>query len=467
MKYKKKIVVAAMAAAVFMTQGCAFLPLGEVAEGVHFESQNMADLNEEAVQKIVRKSYEEAPKYITLVSPSGQKEKYPLSDMGIQPEPLKTVEKIMSYGYEENLKDAYKARWELYQNPVDVEKEYSINEVLLKAFFKNYALEHNIPLGEGSLAVKDNAVVYVPPEKEEKVIDTKAMAKEVIKGLQDHKVADLSIRFTEADTKQGKPRSLQSINTVLGSYTSTFNPGATNRVHNIILATEKVNGTIIKPNEVFSYNHIVGERTAAAGYAEAPVIINGKLEPGIGGGICQLSSTLFGATLRSGLPVVERTNHYSPIGYMPLGQDATVSYGSLDYKFKNDYSHPIYVDAHVNGNELTVHILGNDKDLVKNVAIENTEIKDVPFKVFDDKGIEIPQKEGKENIPEGYKVKTPGHKGLYVTTARKIIGADGKGHVETYTSYYNAQNTILEKAPKVEKKEKEESKEKDKEHLPQ
>ncbi|MCQ2447239.1 MAG: VanW family protein, partial [Clostridia bacterium] len=128
---------------------------------------------------------------------------------------------------------------------------------------------------------------------------------------------------------------------VIGRASSTLNPGEVNRTTNVRLATEFVNGTELMPGEVFSYNKIVGERTEKRGFKDAGTFVKGEVVDEIGGGICQLSSTVYMATLRSNLKQVSRSAHRFAVTYTPLGQDATVYWGSLDYQIKNDTDYPI------------------------------------------------------------------------------------------------------------------------------
>ena len=123
------------------------------------------------------------------------------------------------------------------------------------------------------------------------------------------------------------------------------------------------------------------ERTAEAGYDDAPVFMDGKLVPGIGGGICQVSSTLFNSALLAGMDIVERTPHFAPVGYMAAGRDATVAYGYLDFIFKNPYDHPIYVLAHTSGDTLTISILGFAADEPQAVSITVGNEQTIPNKV--------------------------------------------------------------------------------------
>ncbi len=131
-----------------------------------------------------------------------------------------------------------------------------------------------------------------------------------------------------------------------GYYTSLINSPA-GRTHNIVLSCEKICGTVVESQEVFSFNRTVGERTAAAGYQFAPVFSGRKVVPGIGGGICQTSSTLYNAALETEMVIAERHRHSMKVTYVPAGRDATVSWGSIDFKFRNSQDYPVRVLARV------------------------------------------------------------------------------------------------------------------------
>lgn len=150
--------------------------------------------------------------------------------------------------------------------------------------------------------------------------------------------------------------------TRLSIYTTTYNPGQTSRVNNIHLMAEAIDGALLAPGETFSLNEQVGPRTAEQGYQEAPVIVRGELVPALGGGVCQVATTLFNTAFFAGLPIVERHNHSFYISHYPKGRDATVSYGSLDLKFKNDTSAYLLIKAWYSSSSLTFAIFGADID---------------------------------------------------------------------------------------------------------
>ncbi len=176
---------------------------------------------------------------------------------------------------------------------------------------------------------------------------------------------------------------------LLSSYSTRFSTSDRNRSTNITLAARKVNGTVLMPGETFSYNKVVGARTIAAGYKEAGVYVNGKVTTGIGGGICQVSSTLYNAVIYANLDIVQRTNHMFVSSYVPISRDATVSYGSLDFQFKNNRNYPIKIVCSVSGGVCSFQIFGMKQDDDYQVEISSyqtgssaTSIYSVAYKIL-------------------------------------------------------------------------------------
>lgn len=144
----------------------------------------------------------------------------------------------------------------------------------------------------------------------------------------------------------------------ISSFTTSFNAGDVGRSSNIKLAADTINGTILWPGEVFSMNKAVGPRTKENGYSDAKIIVNGELVPGLAGGICQATTTVYNAALLANLQIVERHPHSLKVGYIPASRDATISGSTLDLKFKNTTSAPIYIEAYTGTGTITVNFFG-------------------------------------------------------------------------------------------------------------
>lgn len=216
----------------------------------------------------------------------------------------------------------------------------------------------------------------------------------------------------------------------MSTHFSTGNQNDRNRGENIKLAVSKINGKILAPGEVFSFNGVVGPRAAEGGYQLAHTYTAGKVVDGIGGGICQVSSTLYNTVLKADLNVVERRNHMFTVGYVPYGQDATVSYGTTDFKFTNSTKWPMKLVAGVTkNNNVYFSFLGTNDEPGKKVIITNQTIKKIPFtiKYIDDPTLA----EGKETI------KQEGKEGMVIDTF-KTVKVDGKviSQTKLHTSKY-------------------------------
>ena len=167
-----------------------------------------------------------------------------------------------------------------------------------------------------------------------------------------------------------KTEDVENIDTILGQYSTYYYPG--DRGDNIWIAANAISDKILKTGWEFSFNTTVGPRTWEAGYKPAGVIINGKPDIDYGGGVCQVSSTLYNAVLLAGLTPTERTPHYFQSSYIGYGRDATVADGQIDFKFRNDLPHTVYLIGEASGSTLTVYVLGTKADLNgATIAVEN------------------------------------------------------------------------------------------------
>lgn len=144
----------------------------------------------------------------------------------------------------------------------------------------------------------------------------------------------------------------------ISSYTTQFNEKNRNRSHNIYLSAKAIDHVILLPGQIFSFNQVVGQRTIQKGYRQAKVIVKGEYSEGIGGGICQTSSTLFNSVDRAGLEIIERVSHSKRVTYVPKKRDATVSWGGPDFRFKNQLNEPILIVSKIHGGQITISIYG-------------------------------------------------------------------------------------------------------------
>ena len=220
---------------------------------------------------------------------------------------------------------------------------------------------------------KDPFTVY--PEVEGVDFDVEA-AKELLKEDKDEYVIKLTITEPEITLDE---IGTEAFPDQLATFTTRYDVSDVDRSTNLRLASEKINGTVLKPGETFSYNKTVGARTIAAGYKNAKVYESGKVVDGIGGGICQVSSTLYNAALLANLEIVERRNHQFVTSYVGAGRDATVVYGQTDFKFKNTRKYPIRIVVTTNAGILKISIFGIKEENEYTFKFNTKTVSSIPY----------------------------------------------------------------------------------------
>lgn len=228
----------------------------------------------------------------------------------------------------------------------------------------------------------------------------------------------------------------EGIDKILGDFNTDYSSSIKNRKENIKIAAEKFNNLKLTPGEEISFNDTVGEISEETGFKNATVIVGGEYEDGIGGGICQVSTTLYNSLILSDLEIVERHNHSRPINYVDLGTDAAVVRGYKDLKFKNNTNNPIIILAEANGEKLDFKVLGNSSD-------RDYEVKIVPERL----GVVSPDVKTtySDSIPEGETVvKESGKRGYSYKTYKEIIkNGEVLEKSEISKSYYVPKSKVL------------------------
>lgn len=243
--------------------------------------------------------------------------------------------------------------------------------------------------------------------------ETKDRVKSVLaKGDNNIELAVIKVKpgLTEEMLAQFKPID------VIASFNTGFNPLEDERNRNIEIAANSLTGYVIRPGETFSFNQVVGPRSEEEGYKKAMVIINNRFVPDWGGGVCQVSTTLYNTALLADMEIVERREHSRPVKYVPPGRGSTVAYGLIDLRLRNQLKKPVIIWTKTERDNLTVYFLGA-KDSGKEVIIESTGYMEI-----------IPRIVTKEsnNIPWGQEVVEEKGSGGYRVTTWRIVKQDGK-----------------------------------------
>ncbi len=226
------------------------------------------------------------------------------------------------------------------------------------AYFATLAKRINTKAEDAEFVVATTSRVIVKPSVSARALDVPRTADRLLAAaLRPTRRSAPMVVVTEQPERTTAEARNMGITGLVSSYTTIYS-GDANRVHNVRLVAELIDRTLIAPGTTFSFNNTTGERNADKGFLEAPVIINGELQTGLGGGVCQVSTTVFNAAYEAGLDITERTNHALYISHYPQGRDATVNYPDLDLKFVNDTKKWLLLRTFVGASALTVNLYG-------------------------------------------------------------------------------------------------------------
>lgn len=333
----------------------------EVVLGVRADGQNIGGLDKSAAQKVFNDIA--AQKIHKLTFRYGDQE-FVITPEEINLKPLidKATQEALNFGRGGTTIANFNDQVKSFLNGRDVHLTAEYDSTLLDEKLNAIAVQVNKdPVNAVCNLTSGNAIEKIPGVIGKK-LNTEQLAESLRDPLTTLNLPKGTITLEPEDILPFvTTEDIAEIDSVLGTYSTYYYPG--DRGDNIWLAANAISHKIIKSSWTFSFNDTVGERTWDAGYKVAGVIINGRPAEDYGGGVCQVSSTLYNAVLLAGLTPTERTPHYFQSTYVAPGRDATVADGSLDFKFRNDLPHNVYLIADAYGSTLSVYILGTKADL--------------------------------------------------------------------------------------------------------
>lgn len=275
--------------------------------------------------------------------------------LGLRPDVDRTVDAALAAGRTGTLSRRWLKRLALLRRPVDVSIAYRVDLDAVRTSAAGVAAPLLVEPRDVVVAVSGGRLVVLYPSRDGVVLDESASIARVAAALEQRlSEADLVVTLrrpaftTEMAEVMAEP---------LAQFTTRFSHNP-DRVHNIHLASAALGGLLLPPDAVFSFNQVVGPRDPARGYRKAPVLINNELVPGDGGGVCQVSSTLYNAALLAGMEVLSRTNHSRPVPYLAPGRDAAVEHGLIDLRLRNSSGHHIFVWTETTARRVTVALYG-------------------------------------------------------------------------------------------------------------
>ncbi len=309
-----------------------------------------------------------------------------------------TVKEAFKYGKDKNNYDKYETIESGKEKLFSLKYSYDKKEI--EDTMTKIQQQFDKSPVNASITKDKNDEFKISSEKEGQAFDKDKLIKDIDEGISNKAIKDVVVT---AQIKKVQPEmkksDLEKIDTKISTFSTNFSSSADNRVNNINVSAKALNGVTIMPKGSFSFNKLVGERTEKRGYKAATVIVGDKLESGLGGGVCQVSTTLHNAVVRAGIVPTERDHHNIPVSYVGLGMDATVDYGNIDYKFKNTLEYPIYIECLVKDKDLIFNIYSNSNLTKKTYDLVN-DVKTVSSKdgktVCTAKAYKVTSENGKE-----------------------------------------------------------------------
>lgn len=348
-----------------------------------------------------------------------------------------------AFAYEKDLK--FYSKYTSIKNPkVKTYKlKFSYDQAPIKELVANVEKDVNKDPVNAKISMNSNGTFNITADETGYKLQKEKLEKDILEKINGDLSGDIELKAAVDEVKASITEDkLKTINTKVSSYSSNYGSiSSTERANNIVLATRSINGTLVMPGDSFSFNGVLGKRTGDKGYQQAPVVVGNKVETDFGGGICQVSSSLYNAIIKCNIKATERTHHTLPSSYVGLGMDATVDYGSIDYKFTNTLNFPIYIQSFTSNGVLYFNIYSNSSltNRTYEFATDVYQTLQPNTKTVEDPNIPVGQQEIVQKAYVGYKVK------VYLVTYEN--GKEIKKDF-LYEDYYKPVDGLIKKGTK-------------------
>jgi len=328
---------------------------GTIMDGIYVDDINLSGKTyDEAVGLIKDKVGSMAAANITLNSIGDNSVNVSAADLGLEWDDTNLVADLLYIGRSGNIVERYKERKDLEHNKKVYPLRVDFNKETISSIVKEQGDLYNIEGKDPTLTKKDGKFSVTPGTTGE-VIDVNASVSRIMSALDSFTGSDMTVDLVVVeDTPKATVEDLEKIHDVLGSYKTSFKTSGADRSGNVRNGTRLVNGTLLFPGDRFSMYETVSPFTEENGYFLAGSYLNGMVVESLGGGICQVSSTLYNAVLRAELQVDERHNHSMIVTYVDLSSDAAISGTSKDFKFTNNSEYPIYIEGYTTDDKQVV-----------------------------------------------------------------------------------------------------------------
>lgn len=427
-----------------------------ITKGVYIDSVDISGMTKEEANTAIDEYFNGLKDKTITVKVDTNNESIKVGALGYEYEKNNYIDEALQIGKSGNLIKRYKELKDTAEGKLVYNLEYKIDDKKIKKFVKDKLTSYNVKAVNATVTRKNGQFVYTDDVVGMKVNSSKTL--ELIKSsiMNQWNKEDILVEASiDKDIPKYTRELVEKCNALLGTYYTTYTTSSSNRAGNLANGAKLINNTVLYPGEVFSAYEKLTPFTTSNGYYEAGAYNNGMLVDSIGGGACQVTTTLYNAILLSELEVVERAAHSMTISYVDLSRDAAIAGTWKDLKFKNNTDAPIVVEAYTQGRTITFNIWGDETRDKKNRKIEFKTV------VISQKapGKDVVKEDPKQ--PVGFQEVTQSSHTGYVAELYKIVYENGKevSKERVNKSIYNASPRYITVGTKVEEPKKEDPKE--------
>ncbi len=362
-----------------------------------------------------------------------------MSDLGLACKDDGVIDEALGIGRKGNVLKRYKDQKDLQNSGKVFSLEWTADEKKVRTFVEDNCRQFDKEAKNASLT-RENGQFNFVAGTEGLALDVDASVQIIMDYLAGWTLGDgeeaLALT-TKVTQPEGSAEELANVKDLLGTFTTSFSSSSSNRCKNLASGAEHINGTVLYPGEQFSTYEAVQPFTEENGYAMAGSYLNGEVVDSMGGGICQVSTTLYNAVLRAELEVVERSPHSMTVHYVELSEDAAIAGTYKDFKFKNSTSYPIYIEGYTTSDKkITFNVFGKEtRDSNREISFESVKVStDSPSTVLTENG----------GQPIGYKSSSRGST-TYVAELYKIVKVNGveTDRIKVNKSTYKGSNRVV------------------------
>lgn len=411
-----------------------------ILQGVKIDQLDVSGMTRaEAVQAL--ENYEEKLGEQTITfGIGGETLKTPLSELGVTFDNEGIIDEALSIGRTGNIVKRYKDQKRLQNEGKDFALSWAVDETQIRSYVEENCTQFDQPAQNASLTRENGSFQFVAG-KEGLVLDVDGSVALIVDYLENNWTTENAGETLELPTEisqpEGSAEQLAYVTDLLGSYTTSYSTSNSNRSKNVASGAGHIDGTVLYPGEEFSAYETVAPFTEANGYAMAGSYLNGEVVDSMGGGICQVSTTLYNAVLRAELEVTERSPHSMTVHYVELSEDAAIAGTYKDFKFVNSTDYPIYIEGYTTSDKkITFNIYGKEtRDANRTISFESVKVSETPATT-------VLVEDAAQ--PIGYRAVSSGNTG-YVAELYKIVKVNGveTERIKVNKSTYKGSNRVV------------------------